>query len=104
MFVRVDVGAGRAELCDAEDLKGLRVDIVGGQGGEGDADEAARALGELGHLDGEHAWLRIGALRAAGPSDPAWQQQFDAMIDYARTKGWTDGAGSVRAHVERPAR
>ena len=97
MFVRVDAAAGRSELHEADDLQRLHVELVGGD----EPGAAAAALGDLGRVDGEHAWLDIAALRAAGPADPGWVERFDAMIEYARSKGWTDGAGAVRAHVER---
>ena len=55
--------------------------------------------------DGEHVWLDIAAARASGAdasADGEWSAQFDGMIAYATSKGWTDGAGThVRAHVER---
>ncbi|HSJ91789.1 MAG TPA: hypothetical protein VK917_06955 [Ilumatobacter sp.] len=55
--------------------------------------------------DGEHVWLDIAVARAAGTDvseDDGWPEKYDAMIAYATSKGWTDGAGThVRAHVER---
>ena len=55
--------------------------------------------------DGEHVWLDIAVARAAGAEtadDDDWPAGYDAMIAYARSKGWTDEAGThVRAHVER---
>lgn len=55
--------------------------------------------------DGEHVWLDIAVARAAGTEasdDAGWPAKYDAMIAYATSKGWTDGAGThVRAHVER---
>lgn len=53
--------------------------------------------------DGRHVWLDIAVARAAGAevSDDDWADQYDAMIAYATSKGWTDDAGThVRAHVE----
>jgi hypothetical protein len=60
----------------------------------------------LAHPDGrggDHAWLDIAELvrRAEPDSAPDWRSKFDAMIDYAASKGWTDaGRSVVRAHVE----
>lgn len=54
--------------------------------------------------DGEHVWLDITAARAAGAaaSGDGWPADFDGMIAYASSQGWTDAAGThVRAHVER---
>lgn len=71
--------------------------------------------GELGSLvrrsgigalddDGSHVHVGIEAIRAlaAGRTDGGWDAGFDAMISYARTKGWVDDAAdTVRAHVDR---
>ena len=55
--------------------------------------------------DGDHVWLDIAAARAAGAAAihrEAWTADFDAMVAYATSKGWTDAAGThLRAHVER---
>lgn len=53
----------------------------------------------------EHAWVSVDSLaglvghRAA---DPVWRQGFEAMLDYARRRGWVEG-GAVRAHIEWPS-
>lgn len=50
-----------------------------------------------------HIWLDVAALahRAAPPDDAAWRERYEAMIDYAASKGWTDADRSVvRAHLE----
>lgn len=61
--------------------------------------------------DGAHVWLDIAVARAAGVEaacergdDDEWPGNYDAMIAYAASKGWTDGGGThVRAHVEQVA-
>lgn len=55
--------------------------------------------GVPGHIEGNHAWLEIATLRAAGPQDDGWLAGFDAMISYATAKDWVQG-DRVRAHVE----
>jgi hypothetical protein len=59
------------------------------------------ALADLGTVDDEHAFLSPDSVRALadGTSDD-WRARFDNMIDFARSKGWTDGDGRVRAHLE----
>ncbi|TYL55509.1 hypothetical protein FXB39_04025 [Nocardioides sp. BGMRC 2183] len=68
------------------------------------ADGLARAGG-----DATHVWLDVSALKArAEPVDAdgaegvrAWGASYDAMISYARRKGWTSPDGTlVRAHLE----
>lgn len=97
MLVRVDAVAATASLAEAEDLGRLTVEVAG----EADGSGLDRALGALGRPDGDHVWLDVAALRAAaGPRDPDWQRRFDAMVDYARSRGWTDQAATrLRAHV-----
>jgi hypothetical protein len=97
--VIVRVEGGGVDLVDAEDTKGFHVEVVGG------ADVAA-ALQEAGAgtlaPDGEHAHVDIGWVRQnATAVGPDWNQQFDAMLDYARTKGWIEeGTSSIVAHLE----
>ncbi len=70
----------------------------------GDVDDVR--LGELCRpCDAEHVWLDIDAARDTGVAaadDPAFAEQYNAMIAYARSSGWVDDGGThVRAHVER---
>lgn len=67
---------------DPEDLKSLSVRIESGS---------------------THLWLDpqdIVALVGELSSNPEWSQQFAGMIGYAESKGWTNEAGAVRAHIE----
>lgn len=100
MFVLVSPEAGlpRAEVRDPQDLKQLHVEFRGvDDAPAGDAIEAAG----LGTVQGGHAWLDISALRAAGSGGDR-AGEFEAMIGYARSKGWVDAAGTrVRAHIVR---
>ena len=73
-----------------------------------DDDEAGAALARagLGHAgEAAHVWLLIDALRTAARTDasiPDWDDRFDAMIGFARSKHWLDPAGRyVAAHIER---
>lgn len=50
----------------------------------------------------EHLWVLPETLLAlAGPlaEDAQWRRQYDAMVAYAASKGWTDDDGRIRAHV-----
>lgn len=67
---------------DAEDLKSLSVRIESGA---------------------THLWLdpqTIIELVGELGEDAQWREQFDGMIGYAASKGWTNDAGEVRAHIE----
>lgn len=96
MYVLIDTGAGSAEVCEVDDLQRLQVTVRGALS----SPAVGAALGRLGRVEGEHAWLAIDQLRAAGPNRDEWRTRFDAMIDYARSKGWTDDRGGVRVHLE----
>ncbi len=81
-------------VSDIENLRKLRVIVS--------TTSLLLHIGDFGRVDGDHAWLSIDRLRAAGlPTDPHWNEGFQAMITYAASKGWLDSAAThVRAHVD----
>ena len=100
MIVVVRQAAATLAVIEPEALKSLSLAT---DGGPQVTDDILRSTGH-GHLDGEHAWLDIDHLRAsAGRDQPEhWVAGFNAMIDFARTRGWVSDDGShVRAHVVR---
>lgn len=94
--MQIDAHRPTAAVTDVDDLRRLEVLAPVNLP---DADLAAR-LGDLGRLDGDHVWLSVQRLRGAGPADEGWASRFDAMIEYATSKGWVEGT-AVRAHVVR---
>lgn len=53
-------------------------------------------------LDDDHVVVSTQDLRRlAGDltQDESWETGFDAMLAYARSKGWVDADGGVRIHV-----
>ena len=68
-------------------------------------DDLAATMGEGTRADGDHLWVAEAAVRnwAAGRTTDdggAWDAGFSGMVEYARSKGWTDPAGThLRAHV-----
>lgn len=59
-------------------------------------------IGEAGHVSLAVVPLRAAARPRASISD--WDSRFDAMIDFARLRGWLDPSGVyVAAHIERTA-
>lgn len=103
MELRVDLGSRptRVALADPDVFDRLAVIVAGG----GSREELARATADIGGLDhdGEHLFVARGALRSlAGERavSAAWMEGFDAMIEYAESKGWVDSEGRVRAHVQ----
>jgi hypothetical protein len=86
-----------AELTDLDRLDRLHAECDGAVGN-------ARLAGWC-RLDddGEHLWLDIAACRELGAAvgGERWVEQYDAMIGYASSQGWTNDAGThVRAHIE----
>ena len=99
--MKVVIDDDAVELVDAADCKAFHVEV------HGDVDIAAvldeSGAGRLAD-DGEHALIEIGWVRhAAVGVGPDWDQDFGAMLDFARTKGWIDeGAAAIVAHIESP--
>jgi hypothetical protein len=97
VFVLVSGNNGevRAYVEDPGNLKQLHAEF---RGVSDDAAAAAIAAAGLGTVDGDHAWLDAGALRAAGDGSADWASGFDAML----SKGWASADGTrVRAHIVR---
>lgn len=86
-------------LDEPDDLKGFKVVVE-----QGDEDTARAALAPVGRLDDrDTAWIRAEAVRslAAGRVGDGWVGDFESMLDYAATKGWTsDDRSEIQAHVE----
>jgi len=92
-------GEARASVEDPVNLKQLHAEF---RGVDDDAAAATMAAAGLGIVDGDHAWLDAGALRAAGDGSEEWAVGFDGMLAYAAGKGWTSEDGArVRAHIVR---
>jgi len=67
-------------------------------------DEARKSLERIAVLQSEHAFVDPAALFSlpgARPENADWVNQFELMTDYARSKGWVDESGRIRAHVVR---
>lgn len=99
VVVAADGDGVRAVVQDPQNLRQLHAEFQGV--GDVGADQALRDA-RLGAVDGDHVWLDASALRAAGDGTADWNAQFDAMLRYAASKGWTDEqSGRVRAHIIR---
>ena len=99
MDVHIDP-TGMPRLVDAEALTSLRLT---GTAPSPDARAALAAAGIVITDDAGHGYVEPATFsRLAGPvaADPEWQAGFAKMVAYAADKGWTDGAGRIRAHAE----
>jgi hypothetical protein len=92
-----------AQVLEAGDLKALSVTLE-----DGIEVYHATANSPLGTPsdDGAAVWLDAAELKSAaqasfaGSAPEGWNEGFDAMIEYARTKGWlSEDGNAVRAHV-----
>jgi hypothetical protein len=101
VIVSVDLSASRVALEEPSDCARFHLVAAG-------APDAAR-LGDVllehavGRTEGDDAFIAVDAVRrlAAGRVGDAWEADFGAMLEYARTKGWLDPSGTaIQAHVE----
>ncbi|HUA48303.1 MAG TPA: hypothetical protein VMA77_23905 [Solirubrobacteraceae bacterium] len=105
MYVLVDLNQSPSALRleEADNFRALKVVVRGPALGR---EQLSRALAPVGVIDDSgNAVLRLGELRRlAGPlsDDPSWGEAFDAMVDYARAKGWGSGTDGVQAHCDWP--
>ena len=100
MIIRVDA-TGEIRIDEHDAFTDFHVETSAGFS----TDDLAATMGEGTRADGEHLWIAETAVRhwLSGRTDEAWDEGFSGMFDFARSKGWTDEAGThLRAHVERP--
>ncbi len=100
MIIRVDA-TGEIRIDEPDVFTDFHVETSAGFS----TDDLAATMGEGTRADGEHLWIAETAVRhwLSGRTDEAWDEGFSGMFDFARSKGWTDEAGThLRAHVERP--
>lgn len=87
-------------VSSVDDLEALKIEAAP------DLD-VGTALGPLGAAEGDsHAWIRpevLQELAAPLATSATWQDDFRAMIDFAKDHGWIDATtGAIRVHVEAP--
>jgi hypothetical protein len=105
VIVEVMGGAEEApevRVVDVDDL--TRLHLAVGALTDDEADAALREAG-LGRLVGaDSGVVDVAALRAAAAAQatsPTWAQDFEGMVAYAESKGWTaDDGASLQVHVE----
>jgi hypothetical protein len=99
--VYIDIRGDQVEVCAADDCRSLDIRVPVDERER--VDGALRAA-QLGHWDGSaEAELSVAALKQAasrGPVGADWTQRWNAMIDYARSKGWLSAdEARVQAHL-----
>ena len=93
--------AGRVAVDDHDLFTGFSVQTPAGMS----AADIASTLGEGTRSDGDdHLWIAETAIRhwVSDRATENWDQGSWGMVDYARSKGWTDEVGThLRAHIDR---
>ncbi|HEX5402255.1 MAG TPA: hypothetical protein VFX16_08140 [Pseudonocardiaceae bacterium] len=101
MYIHVDTAVvpPTAVLADQDNFRAFAVQVDGTEDRLPAVVEALTGLGVV-DADGAHAMLDAEAVCGLAAGGDAWRADFDAMVEYARSKGWTDDKGRVRAHLE----
>jgi hypothetical protein len=119
VIIDIDLSGGNptVQLVEPEDCKRFHVGVrARGTGGvppttaagaatDSDLEALGAALpAEVGRLlPSGDALIEIDAVRrlAAGQVPDGWDADFDAMVGYAKSKGWLDERGeAIQAHIE----
>jgi hypothetical protein len=93
MYIRVS--DNRAELVEPLEFTSFSVNLDAGA-------VPSSVAGAVRFESAEQAWVSASWLLAQEPyaSDPAARDGVEAMIGYARTKGWVDAeTGEIAGHV-----
>ena len=98
MLIRI-TGDGVARLEEPDDFRRFSIRFDAGARG---AAAAEAALARIARPDGDAAWVSPVALAGLAPEggDPAWQRGLAGMVAFARSRGWVDDEGGIRAHIE----
>lgn len=101
MIVRVTPLGGQVTLEDPGDFRSFSAAVEGSR----DLVRLGQVLADagVGRVEGEHAFVLVDAVRrlAAGRVDESWEGGLEAMVAFARSKGWFDPrTQAIRAHVE----
>jgi hypothetical protein len=103
MVIDVDLRSAPAavRLVEPDDFRAFKI-LARGPASGGEPLDAA--VGGFGRVSGDgHVFVDVEALRAlAGEHgrDRGWLASLDAMLAYARARGWTDDNGALRGHVQ----
>ena len=98
MYVKIDQNFS----ATLEDVQNFRVFKLVISNKITDLTVLADKIPELVHtVEENHAWLSQDTVEKLGPADANWVRQYQGMIAYAETKGWTRGVPpEVAAHIE----
>jgi hypothetical protein len=99
LITRAKSGKLKATLEEPDDCTRFHLRAQG----VGPVDAGAALENEdIGTLTGDDAYLRPDAIRrlAAGRTGSKWDDRFESMVAYARSKGWVSENGAIQAHCD----
>lgn len=94
----------RFVVTDPDDFTRFHVDVTG-MSAESFAALVARSEGVAVHDEPDHVWVATSFIAEALETGlhESRREGLDAMLAYAKSKGWIDSTGSlIAAHVEMP--
>jgi hypothetical protein len=100
MFLKLTAG-GQLSFEDRSNFRAFKLVVEDARDRLDAVRKAAAGKAEL--PDAETAWISQAALRQwpGVDGDAAWQQNFSAMIEKARSHGWIDDERkAIKAHIE----
>lgn len=116
MELVVDLSTGGVMLREREDMERFSVQALPLHPGDGPADGALGALAAALSVHGAGTVgpegdvlvptaavrrLASDAARQDGTDlESGWEHEFDGMVAFATSKGWTSDDGSLRAHID----
>jgi hypothetical protein len=107
MFVQIDLAPYPpvVTLEEPDNTKGFHLSIVNGTTRDADWGLVFGAMVDAaaGRLEGDDAYITVDAVRrmAKNRVPEGWNADFEAMLAYAKTKGWLDDQGiAIKAHIE----
>jgi hypothetical protein len=89
----------KAKLVEPDNFRDFKVVAETAKDRLEEVGEALKAAG-AGAVDAGHAWISEAWLRANKSGEAAWDEGFGKMLEFARSKGWVDDKGNIRAHIE----
>jgi hypothetical protein len=107
MYVQIDLAPYPpvVTLEDPDNTKQFHLSIINATSRDADWGLVFGAMVDAaaGRLEGDDAYITVDAVRrmAEGRVSETWNEDFEAMLDYAKTKGWLDEQGiAIKAHIE----
>jgi hypothetical protein len=98
VIVEIDNEA-KVTIQQAEDLRAFK---VASHLKELAAVDSALGNAKAGRVEGGYAWVNPQWLLKQSPnsSSTEWMLRFDKMLEYARSSGYLNNQGEIRAHID----